>query len=118
MPIGIIGAGQIGGTLTWLLTARGHSVRVANSRDPRTLAGLATETGAETFWAKDAAAGAEAVIVHGNLVTPRGVVVVKQRRPRAATPAEALRGRYDSGSPSACSTCRSAARSSDRARIR
>jgi predicted dinucleotide-binding enzyme len=38
MKIGIIGAGQIGGTLTRRLTALGHQVVVANSRGPETLA--------------------------------------------------------------------------------
>jgi predicted dinucleotide-binding enzyme len=33
MKIGIIGAGQIGGTLTRRLRALGHEVHVANSRD-------------------------------------------------------------------------------------
>ncbi|ELB94844.1 NADP oxidoreductase coenzyme F420-dependent, partial [Rhodococcus wratislaviensis IFP 2016] len=32
MRIGIIGAGQIGGTLTRRLTVLGHDVRVSNSR--------------------------------------------------------------------------------------
>src|SRR3954471_9748880 len=41
MRIGIIGAGLIGGTLTRRLSALGHEVRVANSRDPETLAELA-----------------------------------------------------------------------------
>jgi predicted dinucleotide-binding enzyme len=63
MDIGIIGAGQIGGSLTRLLTRLGHTVRVANSRDPQTLAELAAETGATAVWAKDAAAGADLVIV-------------------------------------------------------
>jgi 8-hydroxy-5-deazaflavin:NADPH oxidoreductase len=63
MRIGIIGAGQIGGTLTRQLTALGHEVRVANSRDPETLAGLAAETGATAVWAADAATDAEVVIV-------------------------------------------------------
>ena len=34
MKIGIIGAGEIGGTLTRRLTALGHQVSVANSRGP------------------------------------------------------------------------------------
>jgi predicted dinucleotide-binding enzyme len=63
MDIGIIGAGKIGGSLTRLLTQLGHTVRVANSRDPQTLAELAAETGATAVWAKDAAAGADLVIV-------------------------------------------------------
>jgi predicted dinucleotide-binding enzyme len=63
MRIGIIGAGHIGGTLTRRLTALGHDVQVANSRDPQTLAELATETGARAVWAADAATGADLVIV-------------------------------------------------------
>ncbi|HEY2695648.1 MAG TPA: NAD(P)-binding domain-containing protein, partial [Pseudonocardiaceae bacterium] len=46
MKIGIIGAGNIGGTLVRRLTALGHEVRFANSRAPETLAELAGETGA------------------------------------------------------------------------
>jgi predicted dinucleotide-binding enzyme len=61
--IGIIGAGQIGGTLTRRLSALGHQVRVANSRDPRTLAELADETGATAVWAADAAENADLVII-------------------------------------------------------
>ena len=63
MEIGIIGAGQIGGTLTRLLTERGHTVKVSNSRAPETLADLAAETGATAVWAKDAPVDADLVIV-------------------------------------------------------
>ncbi|MEJ2862127.1 NADPH-dependent F420 reductase [Actinomycetospora flava] len=63
MRIGIIGAGKIGGTLTRRLAALGHEVRVANSRDPETLAELAAETGATAVWASEAAADADVVIV-------------------------------------------------------
>jgi len=63
MDIGIIGAGQIGGSLTRLLTTLGHTVRVSNSRAPETLADLANETGATAVWASEAAAGADLVIV-------------------------------------------------------
>ncbi len=63
MKIGIIGAGAIGGTLTRRLTAVGHEVSVANSRDPETLADLASETGAIAVWAKDAATEADLVIL-------------------------------------------------------
>jgi len=61
--IGIIGAGQIGGTLTRRLTALGHEVKVANSRAPETLAGLAAETGAKAVWAAEAAQDADLVII-------------------------------------------------------
>lgn len=63
MRIAIIGAGNIGGTLTRRLSALGHEVRVANSRDPQTLAELAAETGASAVWAAEAAAEAELVIL-------------------------------------------------------
>lgn len=63
MLIGIIGAGHIGGTLTRRLTALGHDVSVANSKDPGTLADLAAETGARAVWAADAARGKDLVIV-------------------------------------------------------
>ena len=41
MKIGMIGAGQIGGTLTRRFTALGHEIFVANSRGPKTLSDLA-----------------------------------------------------------------------------
>lgn len=63
MKIGIIGAGQIGGTLTRRLTACGHAVSVANSRGPETLAELAQETGAKAVTAREAARAGEVVVV-------------------------------------------------------
>jgi 8-hydroxy-5-deazaflavin:NADPH oxidoreductase len=63
MDIGIIGAGYIGGTLTRRLTGLGHTVRVANSRDPQTLSDLANETGARAVWAAEAATDADLVIL-------------------------------------------------------
>src|SRR5512146_639299 len=63
MKIGIIGAGNIGGTLTRRLTALGHDVSVANSRGPETLRELAKETGAKPVTVKQAAHAGEVVIV-------------------------------------------------------
>jgi len=63
MKIGIIGAGNIGGTLTRRLTALGHEVKVANSRGPETLAGLAADTGATATPASEAVRDADVVIV-------------------------------------------------------
>jgi 8-hydroxy-5-deazaflavin:NADPH oxidoreductase len=63
MKIGIIGAGQIGGTLTRRLTALGHEVVVANSRGPETLAGLAAETGATAVSVTEAARSGELIVV-------------------------------------------------------
>jgi len=63
MKIGIIGAGQIGGTLTRLLRKVGHEVSIANSRGPHTLGALANETGAKPVEIRDAARGQDLVIV-------------------------------------------------------
>src|ERR1700730_7999651 len=63
MKIGIIGAGQIGGTLTRRLTALGHKVFVANSRGPETLADLAAATGAKAVSIREAARNGEVVVV-------------------------------------------------------
>jgi len=63
MNIGIIGAGNIGGTLTRRLRALGHSVAVANSRGPESLAALAAETGATAVSVAEAARDKDLVIV-------------------------------------------------------
>jgi hypothetical protein len=88
MKIGIIGAGNIGGTLTRRFTALGHKVFVANSRGPETLAELAAETGATPVTVEQAAQAGDVVIVTIPLSnisplpaglfakTPKGVVVV------------------------------------------
>lgn len=63
MKIGIIGAGQIGGTLARRLVALGHEVSVANSRGPESLAGLARESGAKAVTVEQAARAGDVVIV-------------------------------------------------------
>ena len=63
MRIGIIGAGNIGGNLTRRFTKLGHEVFVANSRGPKTLASLASETGAKAVTPTEAAHNGEVVIV-------------------------------------------------------
>ncbi|MFM9457743.1 NADPH-dependent F420 reductase [Streptomyces europaeiscabiei] len=63
MKIGIIGAGNIGGNLTRRLTALGHDVSVANSRGSHTLTALAEETGATPVPVREAARGAEVVVI-------------------------------------------------------
>lgn len=62
MQIGIIGSGNIGGTLTRRLRALGHPVTVANSRGPQSLTDLAAQTGATAGAVADAAA-ADVVVV-------------------------------------------------------
>lgn len=63
MRIGIIGSGNIGGTLTRRFRALGHDVSVANSRGPESLGDLAGETGARAATVEDAARGADVVVV-------------------------------------------------------
>jgi 8-hydroxy-5-deazaflavin:NADPH oxidoreductase len=63
MEIGIIGTGQIGGTLARRLTKLGHEVYVANSRGPASLADLAKETGAKSVTVREAARSGEVVVV-------------------------------------------------------
>jgi len=63
MKIGIIGAGNIGATLTRHFTRLGHDVVVANSRGPETLADLAKETGAKPVDVAEVPRGRDLVVV-------------------------------------------------------
>jgi predicted dinucleotide-binding enzyme len=63
MDIGIIGSGNIGGTLARNLTKLGHRVAVANSRGPASLSALAAETGATAATVEQAARAADVVII-------------------------------------------------------
>ena len=63
MRIGIIGAGNIGGTLARRLTALGHQVSVANSRGPDSLAAFARESGARPVTVEEAARSGDVVII-------------------------------------------------------
>jgi 8-hydroxy-5-deazaflavin:NADPH oxidoreductase len=63
MKIGIIGAGNIGGTLTYRLTALGYAVSVANSRGPETLRDLTAKTGATAVSVTEATDGKDLVVV-------------------------------------------------------
>jgi predicted dinucleotide-binding enzyme len=63
VKIAIIGAGNIGGTLTRRFREIGHEVFVANSRGPETLSELAARTGATPVTAERAARDGDVVIV-------------------------------------------------------
>ena len=63
MKIGIIGAGNIGGTLTRQFIRAGHAVFVANSRGPETLKDLGRETGATPVTVEEAARSGDVVVV-------------------------------------------------------
>jgi predicted dinucleotide-binding enzyme len=61
--IGLIGSGNIGGTVARLAVAAGYDVVLSNSRGPETLAGLVAELGPKARAARPAQAAAEGDIV-------------------------------------------------------
>ncbi len=61
--IGIIGAGHIGGTLARKLVALGHTVEVANSRGPESLAEFARESGAKAVTVEAAVKDKDLIVV-------------------------------------------------------
>jgi len=63
MKIGVIGTGEMGGTLACRWAAIGHSVRVANSRGREAVRQFAAEIGAEPADIYRAADGAEVVLL-------------------------------------------------------
>ena len=63
MEIGIIGVGNIGGTLARQLSGLGHNVKIANSRGPETLTAMADEIGATAATVEDAARAKDLVII-------------------------------------------------------
>lgn len=83
MKIGIIGSGNIGGTLARLLSGLGHEVALSNSRGPESLRDTVRELGGNVHAAsvEDAARFGEVVIE----AIPFGRL--------GALPAEALRGK-------------------------
>jgi 8-hydroxy-5-deazaflavin:NADPH oxidoreductase len=65
MKIGIIGAGNIGGTAAKLFAEAGHEIAIANSRGPETLTDLVSEigNGAKAVTAEEAVKFGEIVFV-------------------------------------------------------
>ena len=61
--IGIIGAGHIGGTLARRLVALGHTVEIANSRGPDSLAAFAAESGASAVTQQQAVKDKDLIVV-------------------------------------------------------
>ncbi len=66
-PLGLIGAGNIGGTLARLAVAAGLEVVLSNSRGPETLTGLVTELGEHARAATPAEAAAAGDLVVASL---------------------------------------------------
>jgi hypothetical protein len=63
MKIGILGAGNIGATLARKLSAAGHTVLLANSRGPDTIADLAGEAGATAVPVAEAVKDVDVIIM-------------------------------------------------------
>ena len=63
MKIGIIGAGNIGATLARLFAARGHDIKLANSKGPHTLESLANEIGVRAVTREEAVREVDVVIL-------------------------------------------------------
>ena len=84
MRIGIIGAGNIGGTAARLFTRAGHEVAVSNSRGPESLHGLVEELGprARALTGEEAARFGDVVLL-----------AVLWRKPEALPPPEAVAGK-------------------------
>ena len=63
MKIGVIGIGEMGGTLARRWCEKGHTVRVANSRGPLAIKHFADSIGAEAVDVRGAVEGAEVVVL-------------------------------------------------------
>jgi predicted dinucleotide-binding enzyme len=63
MKIGVIGIGEMGGTLARRWCEKGHTVRVANSRGPLAIKHFADSIGAEAAAVRRAVEGAEVVVL-------------------------------------------------------
>jgi len=63
MKIGIIGAGEIGGTLIRQYSRAGHNVKMANSSGTGKLKGLALETGASAVTLADVVTGVDVIVI-------------------------------------------------------
>lgn len=63
MKVGIVGTGNIGGTIARKLKAAGHQVRVANSRGPEGVQGFADEIGATAVDVHGAVEGVDVIFL-------------------------------------------------------
>jgi len=63
MKIGILGTGNIGGTLARKLSAAGHDVRVANSRGPEGVRAFADEIGATAVDTRGAVRDVDVIVI-------------------------------------------------------
>ncbi len=76
MKIGIIGAGEIGGTLIRQYTRTGHSVKMANASGIEKLRSLALETGASPVTLEDVVTDVDVLVITIPLI---GILKLPQR---------------------------------------
>ena len=78
MKIGIIGAGEIGGTLVRQYSRAGHRVKITNASGTEKLKGLALETGASAVKLADAIVDVDVIVISipliGILKFPQGLL--------------------------------------------
>jgi 8-hydroxy-5-deazaflavin:NADPH oxidoreductase len=78
MKIGIIGAGEIGGTLVRQYSRAGHRVKITNASGTEKLKGLALETGASAVTLADAVIDVDVIVISipliGILKFPQGLL--------------------------------------------
>jgi hypothetical protein len=78
MKIGIIGAGEIGGTLVRQYAMAGHSVKMTNASGPEKLKSLEQETGASAVTLADVVTDADVIVISipmiGILDLPQGLL--------------------------------------------
>ena len=63
MKIGIIGAGEMGGTLIRQYSRAGHSVKMANSSGPEKLKSLTIETGSSAVTLADVVTDVDVIVI-------------------------------------------------------
>ena len=63
MKIGIIGAGEIGGTLVRQYSKAGHRIKMTNASGPEKLKNLALETGASAVTLADAVTDVDVIVI-------------------------------------------------------
>ncbi len=68
MKIGIIGAGEIGGTLVRQYSRAGHRVKITNASGTEKLKGLALETGASAVTPADAVIDVDVIVISSPLI--------------------------------------------------
>jgi len=87
LRIGIVGAGNVGEALARLFAQAGHTVKIANSRGPSTLADVVQRTGASAATVEDAVKDAQLIVV---TIPQKAVVELGQKALFSQLPADTI----------------------------